>query len=144
MAQVSAEGLDRFFKNSEAFKRAHVGICILNLEAEEEVYAFHEEQFFVPASLQKIPLSVTAFSVLGNDFCFQTTLAYEGIIDEEGVLHGNLLVQGGGDPTLPLTIFDEWEACLKNHGVHSIEGKIIVDTSVFETAMASPFGTLKI
>lgn len=139
MGQVSGQGLDELFKSSEAFQRAHVGICILDVETEEEVYASHAEQFFVPASLQKIPLSVTAFSILGNDFRFETTLAYEGVIDEQGVLRGNLLVQGGGDPTLSLTIFDEWEESLKKHGLHSIEGKIIVDTSIFETAMASPF-----
>ena len=139
LAPVAADSFDEFFKSSEAFKRAHVGICILDIETEKEIYTSHAEQFFVPASLQKIPLSVTAFSILGDDFSFQTTLGLEGFVDQEGVLHGNLVVQGGGDPTLSLTIFSEWEECLKKQGIRSIDGKIIVDTSVFETAMASPF-----
>ncbi len=136
---VYGNSFDECFTNSEMFQRAHIGICIVDLETEEEVYARNSEQFFVPASLQKIPLSVAALSKLGEDYFFYTDLAYEGTIDQQGVLHGNVWIKGGGDPTLELSIFSEWEECLKKTGINSIEGKIIVDTSLFEKAMASPF-----
>ena len=138
VGQVVGESLDKLFKGSEVFERAHVGICILDVETEEMVYAFEEEKFFVPASLQKIPLSVAAVLSLGDEFCFQTTLAYEGVV-KEGVLHGNLWVKGGGDPTLSLEIFSEWKEALKERGIDAIDGKIIIDPTVFESAMASPF-----
>ena len=136
---VYGEKLEDLFKSSEIFQQAHIGICILDMETEKEVYTQNAGQLFVPASLQKIPLSVAALSILGDDYCFHTDLAYEGEIDEQGVLHGNLHIVGGGDPTLSLEIFSEWEEALKKANIQSIDGKIILDTSFFETAMASPF-----
>lgn len=136
---VYGNNLDECFTNSEMFQRAHIGICIVDLETEEIIYARNSEQFFVPASLQKIALSVAALSSLGKDYAFYTDLSYEGTVDAQGVLKGNVWIKGGGDPTLDLSIFNEWHECLKKAGINSIKGKIIVDASFFEKAMASPF-----
>lgn len=130
---------NEFFCRTDSFKRAHVGIYVLDLETGEQVYADNEDQFFVPASLQKIVTSAAALSVLGEDHRFYTDLEYEGKIDRKGVLHGNVWVRGGGDPTLSLDIFTHWEEALKKAGIHKIEGKICIDQSSFEKALASPY-----
>jgi D-alanyl-D-alanine carboxypeptidase/D-alanyl-D-alanine-endopeptidase (penicillin-binding protein 4) len=134
-----AQELDEFFQETEAFRRAHVGICIMDLESKQIVYSRNEEQFFIPASVQKVVMSAAAIGALGEEYCFHTDLEIEGKVDAAGVLHGNLWVRGGGDPTLSLEIFSEWEEALKQEGIRRIEGKIIVDTSCFETILASPY-----
>lgn len=77
---------------------------------------------------------------LGENFKFKTKIAYSGSI-KEGVLHGNLHIIGGGDPTLGSadsvafridSIFGVWADALKGLGVNKIEGKIVVDDSYFE------------
>jgi serine-type D-Ala-D-Ala carboxypeptidase/endopeptidase (penicillin-binding protein 4) len=123
----------------EQFQRAHIGISVVEVETGKEVFSKNAEQFLLPASLQKIPLSVAALTYLGQDFQFKTDLEYEGEITSEGVLRGNLWIRGGGDPTLSLTIFSEWEEALKKEGILSIQGKIFIDTSCFETVLASPY-----
>jgi serine-type D-Ala-D-Ala carboxypeptidase/endopeptidase (penicillin-binding protein 4) len=131
--------LSSFFSTTPAFQRAHTGIHIIELETGKEVYQRNADQYFVTASLQKIPVSVAALHLLGENYCFKTDLEYEGNIDEEGILHGNLWVRGGGDPTLPITVLSEWGKALKAIGIQKIDGKIYVDASCFETALASPY-----
>ena len=133
-----AQELSGFFNQNEAFKRAYIGICIVDIETGKEIYDLHAEHYFVPASLQKIPLSAVAISLLGDDFRFSTDLKYQGTI-ENGILHGDLLIRGGGDPTLSLDDMNRWKEQVLKEGIHKIDGKILIDTSCFETVMASPY-----
>lgn len=135
---LHAAPLSDFFSTTEEFKKAQIGICVIEKESGQEIYTVNQEKYFVPASLQKIPLSMAAVAFLGEDFCFKTTLEYEGKI-ESGVLTGNLWVCGGGDPTLDLDIFSRIESDLKEAGIEKIEGKIIIDPSCFEEIQASPY-----
>ena len=136
---TSAQELDHFFTETESFKRAHIGISVVDLETGKEVYSRHEDQYFVPASLQKIPLSTAAITFLGDEYRFSTELQYEGKIDRRGTLHGNIWIVGGADPSLSLGIFSEWEGALKQKGIFQVHGKVIVDATSFETALASPY-----
>ncbi|NNM44219.1 MAG: D-alanyl-D-alanine carboxypeptidase/D-alanyl-D-alanine-endopeptidase [Chlamydiae bacterium] len=127
------------FTESESFKRAHIGIHIIDVDTGEEVYSKNAEQFFTVASLQKIPLSVVAISDLGGKYSFKTDLEYDGTVDQKGVLHGNIWIKGGGDPTLSLDVFSKWYEELAREGIHKVDGKIIIDASSFETTLASPY-----
>jgi len=127
-----------YFTSTEAFKRAHIGILVIDPETGQELYTSNADQYFIPASLQKIVSSAAAIAMLGDDYRFQTDLEYDGTI-EQGILHGNLWIRGGGDPTLSLDIFSKWQEALEHAGIKQLDGKIIVDTSCFETALASPY-----
>ena len=127
------------FFQTDSFKRAQIGISIVDVETEKEMFSANGEQFFVPASLQKIPLSAAAVAFLGEEYCFSTMLEYEGKITSDGHLQGNIWIRGGGDPTLSLDIFAQWEEAIKREGISKIDGKIYVDASCFETGLASPY-----
>jgi D-alanyl-D-alanine carboxypeptidase/D-alanyl-D-alanine-endopeptidase (penicillin-binding protein 4) len=127
------------FFQTGSFIKAHIGILVVDLQNEQTVDAKNADQFFIPASLQKVFTSVAAIHFLGNDFRFKTDLEYEGNIDKQGTLHGNLWLCGGGDPTLSLDILDEWEKSIKSEGIKTIDGKICVDISCFESSLASPY-----
>lgn len=128
-----------YFNKTESFQRAHIGICIVDMKTGKEVYSFNAHQYFVPASLQKVITSVVAVDLLGPDFCFKTDFGIDGEVDEKGNLQGNVWVQGGGDPTLSLDIFEQWREALKKQGIQKIKGKLLVDASCFESALASPY-----
>lgn len=123
----------------DKFKRAHTGVYIVELETGREVYAQNAEQFFATASLQKIPLSAAAIAYLGPEYRFRTELSYEGKVDKNGNLHGNVWIRGGGDPTFSTETLAAWEAELKKLGILKIEGKIYADASCLESALASPY-----
>jgi len=133
---LSAKELSDCFCQREEFQRAHIGIYVLDLNTQKPIYQRNAEQFFIPASLMKIPISIVAVALLGEDYQFTTSLEYEGRIDKEKTLEGNLWIRGGGDPTVSLTNLLQWEADLKPL-ITKINGTLFVDTSCFETALAS-------
>lgn len=84
-----------------------------------------------PASVAKVFTTGYAFEKLGTSYRFRTGFhALQEPVD--GVLNGSLYVKGGGDPVF-LT-HDLWTSlrALRNKGVHTIEGSVVVDRSVFE------------
>jgi D-alanyl-D-alanine carboxypeptidase/D-alanyl-D-alanine-endopeptidase (penicillin-binding protein 4) len=91
----------------------------------------------MPASNMKILTLAAAIQTLGWDYRFKTTLETAGTIDD-GVLRGDLVVRGGGDPTInrrdnrATAIFDEWAAALKAAGINRIEGNVIGDAGAFD------------
>ncbi len=93
------------------------------------------------ASVMKAITTATALATLGEDFKFQTELAYSGELTKEGVLKGNLYIKGGGDPTLGSqllknqslqTVLSQWTNKLKLLNISRIEGRVIADESLFE------------
>lgn len=91
------------------------------------------------ASTMKTITTGTALELLGPEFRFETSLAYDGYL-KDSTLFGNLYIIGGGDPTLgstdtiatPLdTTFLAWANAVKCAGINRIEGFIVADDSFF-------------
>lgn len=95
----------------------------------------------VPASTWKIITCYLAYAELGPGFRFKTTLARDGKISE-GDLIGDLIIIGGGDPSLGSKHFNGGEEdafawiqeALADSGISCIKGDIIVDASEWGTS----------
>jgi D-alanyl-D-alanine carboxypeptidase/D-alanyl-D-alanine-endopeptidase (penicillin-binding protein 4) len=91
----------------------------------------------MPASNMKIVTLAAAAETLGWDYRFTTTLETAAPI-ENGILKGDLIVRGTGDPTIntradrAAVLFDEWAAALKAAGITRIDGNIVGDASAFD------------
>jgi serine-type D-Ala-D-Ala carboxypeptidase/endopeptidase (penicillin-binding protein 4) len=91
----------------------------------------------MPASNMKIVTLAAAARVLGWDYRFTTTLETSGQL-VGGSLSGDLIVRGGGDPTINtrngrgVAVFAEWVAALKAAGIHRIDGRIAGDDHLFD------------
>ena len=92
-------------------------------------------QKLVPASNMKLLTTGLALLELGPDFRFETTLAYSGTV-RDGVLHGDLYIVGGADPSLGANIpcaepvqslFGRWKQLLLKAGISSIDGYVVGD-----------------
>jgi len=107
----------------------------------------NSEKAFVPASCMKVVTTAAALSLLGPEMQFETKLQHDGEIDQDGILHGNIYIYGGGDPCLgsdriaPSLSWKEqlnlWTLAIKNLGIQKIEGRVIGDNSQWEK-----FGTI--
>nr|WP_199157959.1 D-alanyl-D-alanine carboxypeptidase/D-alanyl-D-alanine-endopeptidase [Pedobacter sp. ASV2] len=125
----------------EQTKHAITSLCVLDANTGKILFAKNEEIGLATASTLKTITAATAFSILGKDFQFQTTLAYSGNITADGTLKGNLIIGGSGDPTLGSSryqnkenaVLNQWVTAIKAAGIKKIEGSIIGDDSIFGT-----------
>lgn len=143
-AQNKIQNLEKAFNNllsDEQAKHALLSLCVLDANSGKTLFAKNEQIGLATASTLKTITAATAFSILGKDFQFQTTLAYTGNITSDGTLKGNLVITGSGDPTLGSwryqnkenAVLTQWVAAIKAAGIKKIEGSIIGDDSVFGT-----------
>jgi D-alanyl-D-alanine carboxypeptidase/D-alanyl-D-alanine-endopeptidase (penicillin-binding protein 4) len=113
------------------------GVEVKSLETGRVLYALNARKLMMPASNMKILTLAAAAEILGWDYRFTTTLETDAPI-EDGVLKGDLIVRGSGDPTInsrgnrASTLFDDWGAALKSTGIRRIEGNIVGDASAFD------------
>lgn len=83
-----------------------------------------------PASLMKLVTTTAALDMLGPAFSWRTPVYVDGLI-RDGVLQGNLYVQGSGDPRLGVEQLWLLLRRVQGLGVRSIQGDIVLDRSVF-------------
>lgn len=64
-------------------------------------------RLLAPASILKSLTSATALSILGPDYRWRTDVMTVGRIDDNGVLEGDVVIRGTGDPTVDSRFFKE-------------------------------------
>ena len=108
-------------------QRATWGIAVQSLARNERLFDINSRTLLVPASVAKVVSVATAVDAVGWDYRFTTTLRAGGPISD-GVLHGDLLVVGSGDPAIGGRGGDDlstWVTALNEAGIRRIEGRIV-------------------
>ena len=120
------------------------GVLAVSLERGDTLLAMDSDRLFAPASNQKLFTSAAALHHLGPDYRFPTFLLTDGEI-RAGILDGNLILYGTGDPAISDQLLDSptvpWVAfanALKDAGVHTVSGDLIADASFFQGPSRSP------
>jgi len=112
-----------------AFVHSYWGVLIKSLASDETLYELNARKLMLPASNMKIVTLAAAAEKLGWDYTYETTLRAAGAI-RNGVLDGDLVVVGSGDPSLMIDdgsanrTFADWAARLKSAGIHTIAGTV--------------------
>lgn len=110
-------------------ERAAWGIVVESLDRNERLFELNSRALFVPASTAKLIALAGAVDAVGWDFRYETRVRGTGPI-VDGVLQGNLVVVGAGDPSIggrggmDLTPIVE---AVARAGVRRIDGAIIGD-----------------
>lgn len=81
------------------FRSAQWGVLVVDPAAGDTLYSRNAGKLFLPASNMKLVTMATAAARLGLDYRWTTTVAGRGPISD-GVLAGDLLVYGRGDPSV--------------------------------------------
>jgi D-alanyl-D-alanine carboxypeptidase/D-alanyl-D-alanine-endopeptidase (penicillin-binding protein 4) len=130
------------FDQNGSLKGAAIGVMVSDVNNGATLFTLNSDLLLAPASTLKLVISAVALETLGADFRFRTSLGLSGSGDiVNGVLRDNLVVKGGGDPTLAsglfagdrkdLLPFGTWIKTLKSLGVKKIEGNLLIDISGF-------------
>ena len=97
-------------KNDKYFKNASIGFYVKDINSGEVISSLNAVLSLAPASTQKLITTAAALEILGSNYRFKTRLEYTGKIDKQtGILEGNLIIKGGGDPTLGSKYFSQTE-----------------------------------
>lgn len=128
-------------KNDKDFKNASIGFFVQDVNSGEVISSLNSDLSVAPASTQKLITTATALEILGSNYKFMTRLEYSGKIDKNtGILDGNIIIKGGGDPSLGSKYFlqtktqqflDNWARAIFKKGIKYINGKIIADASLY-------------
>ena len=154
-----AERIDAIIARPE-FRHAMFGIEFYSLDTNKPVYTLNGDKLFVPGSTTKLVTMGSALQLLGADHRFHTRVYRTGAIDG-GTLHGDLVLVASGDTNLsgrirpgdtlafesvdhtyggadshgldgdPLRVVRELAAAVATRGIKRIDGRVIVDISLF-------------
>ena len=124
-----------------AFANAHWGVVVRSLGTGETLYRRNGEKLFVPASNMKLITGAAALEALGPEFRYRTRIAAAGPV-QRGVLRGDLVVHGGGDPTISARFGEDardvlrtWADSLRAHGITRIAGGILGVDEYFDDVL---------
>ena len=135
------------------FNRATWGVFVMD-DRGRVLFQRNGDRLFVPASNTKLVVTATAASLLAPDYRVRTSVYTNGTMDG-GILRGDLILYGRGDPTWSARCFsvdtlapgacdstftqiDRLADSIIAHGVHRITGKIVGDGSAFEPMTTAP------
>ncbi len=129
-------------KETKLLQHASWSVSARYLDNGEKIISYNSEVALAPASNMKLITSSTALDVLGENYKFSTKIFYDGEIDSEGNLTGNVFIVGGGDPTLGYNLVKgslslshlmaNWVKAFKDKGIKSIKGNIIADDLLYD------------
>jgi D-alanyl-D-alanine carboxypeptidase/D-alanyl-D-alanine-endopeptidase (penicillin-binding protein 4) len=104
-----------------------------------EVASLNAARTRTPASVIKVLTTYAAVLKLGFDYRWPTQFYTAGSL-KNGVLHGDLLVKGFGDPTLSDEDLPDIVAEIKAKGIGKISGNIVIDRSYFNVGTKNNSG----
>ncbi|MBA1421390.1 MAG: D-alanyl-D-alanine carboxypeptidase/D-alanyl-D-alanine-endopeptidase [Epsilonproteobacteria bacterium] len=84
-----------------------------------------------PASIIKVLSTYAAVLKLGFNYRWQTKFYTTGTLSQ-GILRGDLLIKGFGDPTLNGEDLEKIISYIKAEGIRKIKGDIVIDRSYFK------------
>jgi len=142
------------------------GAMVVSLTRGDTLFASNPDMPLLPASTMKLFTSAIALDRLGPAHAFSTDVLRDGAMEADGVVRGNLILRGDGDPSLspryvrggpdgPMNLLAKFA---QGAGVTRVTGNLVADVSAFEarqipegwltryagSAYAAPFSALSL
>ena len=141
-AQMSLNDWLGYVAANDTLNRAQWSIYAEYVNNGEAIIDYNSRISLAPASSLKIVTTGIALVKLGPGFKFSTQLYYSGNINRKGTLNGNLIIVGGGDPTLGSemvpgslgldSLMQTWIEAIRAAGIQRINGAVVADVALFE------------
>src|SRR5688500_19521648 len=118
---------------------AMVGVKVVSLDTGRVLFEENSGKLLRPASNMKLYTVAAALDKLSPDYRFKTLVYSTRKPDASGVLRGDLMIQGRGDPTFAarfnngdyLKAINDLAARIASAGVKRVEGDLVGDETYF-------------
>ena len=123
------------------FSNALWGVKVVSLDSGQTLFEHHPERFLSPASNCKLYTAAMALDRLGGDYRIVTPIFATAKPGADGVLRGDVIVSGRGDPSWKsrggkgtfADLFAPFVAALRTAGVKHIAGDLVADATWLNT-----------
>ncbi len=118
----------------------HWGILVVSLTRGDTLFSVSPDIQVQPASTMKLFTSALALERLGPDYQFSTDVLRDGPLAAGGVIEGDLILRGDGDPSLSPRFFPgdagasmrQLAQAVAAAGVRRVNGDIVGDATAFD------------
>ncbi len=124
---------------SDALKRAgipqsSVSVYVQNVASSAPALNLNADKSMNPASVMKLVTTTAALDLLTPAYRWKTEVYKDGAVTN-GVLAGNLIIKGYGDPSFKAQEFWRLLMSLQQAGIKQINGDFIIDKTVFASSV---------
>jgi D-alanyl-D-alanine carboxypeptidase/D-alanyl-D-alanine-endopeptidase (penicillin-binding protein 4) len=112
-----------------------VSFYVHNLAEAEPRLAINTDTPRNPASTIKLLTTKAGLDILGPDYVWETDVYIDGAV-ADGRLEGDLILKGHGDPAMTLEALWRLLWGVRERGIETVAGDIILDASYFEPPQA--------
>jgi len=114
-----------------------VSFAIIDPDSGRLIAGFNVDTPRSPASTIKVVTTFASLDLLGPAYTWHTRALVHGNI-RNGVLDGDLILQGGGDPYMTLERWWSFASTVRGNGLKSIHGDIVIDNTAFSLPPEDP------
>lgn len=107
-----------------------VGIYVQEIGSDQPLLSINPDTARNPASTMKLVTTLAALEILGPAYTWPTEVYTMGPV-KGGVLNGDLLIKGYGDPYMATEEFWKMLEEIQRLGVEKINGDLVIDSSYF-------------
>ncbi len=115
----------------------NISVYIRDLNSKTALIEHNADKLRTPASTMKLLTTYAGLKKLGPNYSWRTEVWTRGEL-KDGVLKGDLIFKGFGDPFLVVENFWKLVKTLRDKGLKDIQGDIIIDNSYFQQAAHNP------
>lgn len=127
---------------AQELKKAHIPRSSIAVEVREvgkhsPLISINAQRPMNPASTMKLLTTYSSLDLLGPAYTWKTEAWIDGEL-KDGVLNGNLILKGYGDPKFTIEQFWLWLSELRARGLRDIRGDLVLDRSYFDLPPYDP------
>ncbi|MDE6235494.1 MAG: D-alanyl-D-alanine carboxypeptidase [Muribaculaceae bacterium] len=143
LAVTPQEAVDRFV-DTPRLPKGSMAVIVSELPSGKVIASYNTSVPLTPASIMKSVTLGAASEVMDIEKSFVTPVSIDGKVTD-GVLHGNIIIEGVGDPSINTTkwpkskdLVAEIVAALKKEKITQVEGNVIIDASALKGSPIPP------
>ena len=133
-AELPATVIDALKK--AGIPQVSVAIYVQAVDSTSPAITHNAGKSFNPASVMKLVTTNAALDLLTPTYRWKTEIYRDGNV-ENGILNGNLIIKGNGDPSFKAQEFWRLLIRLQQAGVKQIQGDLVLDKTYFAKAVGS-------